>query len=124
MWDPQISALLGSPTVPHEPELSTAYENRGAIFRRVSARFLYTPPWGFPLDLCPQRYIYGVIRSPERRSWSIYPDWDTVEQYAEIGGHCSCCDLLQFGMGAEANNRYWPSIAVIGWVAHKLIVKR
>ena len=30
---------IGSPTVIHEPELSTAYENRRAIFRRVSLRF-------------------------------------------------------------------------------------
>jgi hypothetical protein len=35
MWDTQISALLNSPTVTHEPGLSTAYENREAIFRRV-----------------------------------------------------------------------------------------
>ena len=35
----QISALGGSPTVPHEPELSTAHENRRAIFRRVSGGF-------------------------------------------------------------------------------------
>src|SRR5215475_14381232 len=40
MWDTPISALGGSPTVPHDPGLSTAYENRGAIFRRVSLPFL------------------------------------------------------------------------------------
>jgi hypothetical protein len=36
----QFTALGGSPTVTHEPGLSTAYENRGAIFRRVSEGFL------------------------------------------------------------------------------------
>src|SRR5215831_21350474 len=40
MWDTHMSALPGSPTVPHDPGLSTAYENRGAIFRRVSGGFL------------------------------------------------------------------------------------
>src|SRR5262245_1616622 len=40
MWDTQISALLNSPTVPHESGLTTAYENREAIFRRVSGRLL------------------------------------------------------------------------------------
>jgi hypothetical protein len=35
---------VGSPTVIHEPELSTAYENRGAIFRRVSLPFLRLHP--------------------------------------------------------------------------------
>ena len=34
-----ISVLGGWPTVTHEPGLSTAYENREAIFRRVSVRF-------------------------------------------------------------------------------------
>jgi hypothetical protein len=38
MWDTLISALLNSPTVTHEPGLSTAYENNPAIFRRVSGR--------------------------------------------------------------------------------------
>jgi hypothetical protein len=37
--DTQISALGGWPTVPHDPGLSTAHENRGAIFKRVSGRF-------------------------------------------------------------------------------------
>jgi hypothetical protein len=40
MWDTHISVLWGSPTVTHEPGLSTAYENREAIFRRVSGRYL------------------------------------------------------------------------------------
>jgi hypothetical protein len=39
MWDTQISALLSSPTVTHEPGLSTAYENREAIFRRILHEF-------------------------------------------------------------------------------------
>jgi hypothetical protein len=39
MWDTQISALLNSPTVIHEPGLSTAYENSGAIFSRVFSRW-------------------------------------------------------------------------------------
>src|SRR5437868_12894747 len=39
MWVTQNSALLNSPTVTHEPGLSTAYENREAIFRRVSGWF-------------------------------------------------------------------------------------
>jgi hypothetical protein len=38
VWDTQISALLRSPTVTHEPGLSTVYENHEAIFRRVSGR--------------------------------------------------------------------------------------
>ena len=33
-----ISAFGGWPTVIHEPGLSTAYENRAAIFSRVSGR--------------------------------------------------------------------------------------
>jgi hypothetical protein len=36
MWDTQIAALLSSPTVIHEPGLSTADENSPAIFKRVS----------------------------------------------------------------------------------------
>ena len=40
MWDTRISALGCWPTVPHEPGLSTAYENSGAISRRVSGRFV------------------------------------------------------------------------------------
>jgi hypothetical protein len=36
----QFSALGGSPTVIHEPELSTAHENSGAISRRVSGGFV------------------------------------------------------------------------------------
>src|SRR5262245_47002532 len=39
MWDTHISALLSSPTVAYEPGLSTAYENRGAIFRRITHEF-------------------------------------------------------------------------------------
>src|SRR5262245_55509985 len=39
MEDTQASALLSSPTVTHEPGLSTAYENRGAIFRRIPHEF-------------------------------------------------------------------------------------
>jgi hypothetical protein len=35
MMDTPIAALGGWPTVTHEPGLSTAYENREAIFRRV-----------------------------------------------------------------------------------------
>jgi hypothetical protein len=35
----QFSALGGSPTVTHEPGLSTAYENNRAIFSRVSGGF-------------------------------------------------------------------------------------
>jgi hypothetical protein len=34
--------LRGSPTVTHEPGLSTAYENSEAIFSRVSVRLLFT----------------------------------------------------------------------------------
>src|SRR4029453_3421335 len=40
MLDTQISAPGGWPTVPHEPGLSTAYGNSGAISSRVSLRFL------------------------------------------------------------------------------------
>src|SRR5215471_14384124 len=32
MWDTHIAALLSSPTVTHDPRLSTAYENSPAIF--------------------------------------------------------------------------------------------
>ena len=39
MWDTQIAALLSSPTVTHDPRLSTAYENSPAIFSRVSGGF-------------------------------------------------------------------------------------
>jgi hypothetical protein len=39
-----MSVLGGWPTVTHEPGLSTAYENRGAIFKRVSGRFS-RPQW-------------------------------------------------------------------------------
>jgi hypothetical protein len=39
MLDTQISALGGWPTVTHEPGLSTAYENREAIFRRIAHEF-------------------------------------------------------------------------------------
>jgi len=39
MEDTQASALLSSPTVTHEPGLSTADENRGAIFRRIPHEF-------------------------------------------------------------------------------------
>src|SRR5437867_6076990 len=35
-----ISVFGGWPTVTHESGLSTAYENSGTIFRRVSERFL------------------------------------------------------------------------------------
>jgi hypothetical protein len=44
MWGTPISTLLNSPIVPHEPRLSTAYENSPAIFRRVSGRFLHALP--------------------------------------------------------------------------------
>jgi hypothetical protein len=40
MLSTPISVLGGWPTVIHEPGLSTAYENRGAIFRRVFEGFL------------------------------------------------------------------------------------
>src|SRR6266508_1387978 len=36
MWGTLILALLNSPTVTHEPGLSTAYKNSPAIFSRVS----------------------------------------------------------------------------------------
>jgi hypothetical protein len=39
MWGTLISALLNSPTVIHEPGLSTADEISSAIFRRVSGGF-------------------------------------------------------------------------------------
>jgi hypothetical protein len=39
MWDTRISATLNSSTVRHEPGLSTAYENRGAIFSRIAHEF-------------------------------------------------------------------------------------
>jgi hypothetical protein len=39
MWGTPISALLNSPTVPHEPGLSTAYEISGAIFSRILHEF-------------------------------------------------------------------------------------
>jgi hypothetical protein len=41
MWGTPISALLNSPTVTHEPWLSTAYGNGGAISSRVSGRFSF-----------------------------------------------------------------------------------
>ena len=44
MYDTKTSALLSSPTVTHEPGLSTAYENSPAIFSRVSAR-LFDEVW-------------------------------------------------------------------------------
>jgi hypothetical protein len=34
-----VTAQIGSPTVTHEPGLSTAYENRRAIFRRIPHEF-------------------------------------------------------------------------------------
>jgi len=39
MWGTLISALLSSPTVTHEPGLSTAYENHEAIFSRIAHEF-------------------------------------------------------------------------------------
>jgi hypothetical protein len=39
IYEAQFSALWGSPTVTHEPGLSTAYENSPAIFSRVSGGF-------------------------------------------------------------------------------------
>src|SRR5262249_45409641 len=39
MLDTKISAPGGWPTVPHEPRLSTAYGNRGAISRRIPHEF-------------------------------------------------------------------------------------
>src|SRR5262249_50173723 len=54
VWTTQISALLGSPTVPHEPGLSTAYRNGGAISSRVSGGFV--------------RQVYRTKRSIVRQS--------------------------------------------------------
>jgi hypothetical protein len=39
MLSTPISVLGGWPTVTHEPGLSTAYENREAIFRRIAHEF-------------------------------------------------------------------------------------
>jgi hypothetical protein len=39
MWDTQFSALLSSPTVTHEPGLSTASEISSAIFRGIAHEF-------------------------------------------------------------------------------------
>ena len=55
MWDTQISAFLSSPTVTHEPGLSTAYKNRGAIFRRVSPLFFPIPL--YVTAVCKYYYI-------------------------------------------------------------------
>jgi hypothetical protein len=67
-----IWVLGGWPTVPHEPGLSTAYENRGAIFRRVS------PPYSRLIDE-PEVGIYDLSLLA-----SIRPiEWSNVILYGE-----------------------------------------
>jgi hypothetical protein len=70
MWDTQIAALRSSPTVTHDPRLSTAYENSPVIFSRVSPRF--SDAYGLlPCDKSRYRYKLSgcsmeVLTGPSR----------------------------------------------------------
>jgi hypothetical protein len=69
MWDTHISALLSSPTVRHEPGLSTEYGNSEAISSRVSG--------GFQKCLATRQLILqsGLLKGvPGSKPYSSYPD--------------------------------------------------
>jgi hypothetical protein len=60
MWDAAISALLHSPTVLHEPELSTAHEDGGAISSQVSARLRQCVTLEHAEAVLPERSHIGL----------------------------------------------------------------
>src|SRR5262249_44646064 len=77
MWDTPISALGGSPTVTHDPRLSTAYENSPAIFSRVSGGFVRHHHKACAVG-CPRHCNVG---------WSLLTtSHDTVERIKRADG--------------------------------------
>ena len=77
MWDTHISALLSSPTVIHDPGLSTAHENRGAIFSRVSLRLMRHLARGLEESLTPGARLSDCHLNKHRL---INPLWTKVSE--------------------------------------------